>query len=49
MALISRLGVVLGLDSAEFNAGLGKAETSLNKFSTLAKGVGAATIAGLAC
>lgn len=32
MALISRLGVVLGLDSAEFNAGLGKAEAGLGKF-----------------
>lgn len=48
MALISRLGVVLGLDSGEFNAGLGKAETSLNKFSTLTKGAGVAAVAALA-
>lgn len=47
MALISRLGVVLGLDSGEFNAGLGKAESSLNKFSGLAKGVGVASIAAV--
>jgi lambda family phage tail tape measure protein len=33
MSLVSRLGVVLGLDSAEFSAGLGKAEGDLNKFS----------------
>jgi lambda family phage tail tape measure protein len=32
MALISRLGVVLGIDTAEFQAGLGKAQTSLNTF-----------------
>ena len=48
MALISRLGVVLGLDSAEFTAGLGKAEASLGKFSTLAKGVGVGSVAALA-
>lgn len=47
MALISRLGVVLGLDSAEFSAGLGKAEASLGKFSTMAKGVGVASIAAI--
>lgn len=47
MALISRLGVVLGLDSGEFNAGLGKAESSLNKFSGMAKGAGVASIAAL--
>lgn len=34
MSLISRLGVVLGLDSSEFNAGLGQAKTGLNNFST---------------
>lgn len=33
MSIISRLSVVLGLDSAEFNSGLGKAEGGLNKFS----------------
>lgn len=32
MALVSRLGVVLGLDSAEFSAGLGKAEAGLKSF-----------------
>lgn len=32
MSMISRLGVVLGLDSAEFNAGLGKAEAGLKTF-----------------
>ena len=32
MSMISRLGVVLGLDSAEFNAGLGKAEAGLKSF-----------------
>lgn len=32
MSLISRLGVVLGIDTAEFQAGLGKAQTSLNTF-----------------
>lgn len=45
MSIISRLSVILGLDTAQFNAGLGQAEGSLNKFSTSAKniGVGAAT------
>lgn len=45
MSIISRLSVILGLDSAQFNAGLGQAEGSLNKFSSSAKtmGVGAAT------
>lgn len=32
MSIISRLSVVLGLDSAQFNAGLGKAEDGLGKF-----------------
>lgn len=41
MALISRLGVVLGLDAGEFNAGLGKAEAGLGKFSA---GAGAAKL-----
>lgn len=36
MAIISRLGVVLGLDSAEFNAGLGKAEAGVKKFESVA-------------
>jgi peptidoglycan hydrolase CwlO-like protein len=46
MSLVSRLGVVLGLDSAEFSAGLGKAESSLNKFgaSTLASSLSVAAI-----
>lgn len=47
MAFISRLGVVLGLDTAEFNAGLGKAESALNKFSTSAKVAGVAAVAAL--
>lgn len=49
MALISRLGVVLGLDSGEFNTGLGKAETGLKNFglSTTAM-VGALAAAGTA-
>lgn len=47
MAFISRLGVVLGLDTAEFNAGLGKAEGALTKFSNTAKVAGAAAIAAL--
>lgn len=34
MAIISRLGVLLGLDSAEFNAGLGKAESRLTAFAS---------------
>ena len=40
MSLISRLGVVLGLDSAEFSAGLGKAETSLTKFGVASVAIG---------
>jgi lambda family phage tail tape measure protein len=32
MAIVSRLGVVLGLDSAEFNKGLGLAESKLGGF-----------------
>lgn len=35
MSIISRLAVVLGLDTAEFNAGLGKAEQGINKFSAM--------------
>ena len=46
MALISRLGVILGLDSAEFSKGLGLAENSLNSFSKKVKiGLGAAVVA----
>lgn len=45
MSLISRLGVVLGLDSAEFSAGLGKAEGDLKKFNTSAGGTGIALTA----
>ena len=40
MSLISRLGVVLGLDSADFNAGLGKAESSLLKFGVSSVAIG---------
>lgn len=40
MSLISRLGVVLGLDSGEFNAGLGKAESSLLKFGVSSVAIG---------
>ena len=36
MSIISRLAVVLGLDTAEFNAGLGKAEKGVNKFTAIA-------------
>jgi lambda family phage tail tape measure protein len=36
MAVISRLGVVLGLDSAEFNSGLGLAQNKLGGFNTSA-------------
>lgn len=35
MSIISRLSVVLGLDTAEFNAGLGKAEQGVNKFTAI--------------
>lgn len=35
MSIISRLSVVLGLDTAEFNSGLGKAEQGINKFSAM--------------
>jgi len=42
MAIISRLAVILGLDSGEFNAGLGKAEGKLSGFKG---GVGATGIA----
>ena len=39
MALISRLGVVLGLDAGEFNAGLGKAQDGLKEFAKASLGV----------
>ena len=46
MALISRLGVVLGLDSAEFSKNLGLAEKQVKTFSTTLKvGVAAALTA----
>jgi lambda family phage tail tape measure protein len=46
MALISRLGVVLGLDTGEFNEKLGVANEKLEKFSTSLKvGLGAAATA----
>ena len=46
MALISRLGVVLGLDSAEFVKGLGFAEAKLGVFGrNLKTGLGAAVVA----
>jgi lambda family phage tail tape measure protein len=34
MSIVSRLGVVLGLDSAEFNSGLGLAQNKLGGFNT---------------
>lgn len=46
MSIISRLGVVLGLDSAEFNAGLGQAKTGLNNFS-IGSGLAKAGVAAL--
>jgi lambda family phage tail tape measure protein len=46
MAIISRLGVVLGLDSGEFNAGLGQAKTGLNNFS-VGSGLAKAGVAAL--
>ena len=46
MAIISRLGVVLGLDSGEFNAGLGQAKSGLNSFS-IDSGIAKAGIAAL--
>lgn len=45
MSLISRLGVVLGLDTAEFSAGLGKADNDLKKFSVSSLAVGASVTA----
>ena len=39
MALISRLGVVLGLDTGQFTANLGKAESQLTNFANKAKGL----------
>jgi lambda family phage tail tape measure protein len=48
MALISRLGVVLGLDTAEFNKNLGLAQQGLKTFATGAAVVGTAlSAAGL--
>ena len=47
MSLISRLGVVLGLDAGEFNAGLGKAQDGLKEFAASSLGA-KLTIAGLA-
>lgn len=47
MSIISRLGVILGLDAGEFNAGLTQAEGSLNKFSGVAKGIGVAAVAAI--
>jgi lambda family phage tail tape measure protein len=35
MSIISRLGVILGLDSAEFNKGMGLANQSLTSFATV--------------
>jgi lambda family phage tail tape measure protein len=45
MSIISRLSVVLGLDTAEFNQGIGKAEQGVNKFSGMAAGMKAGVIA----
>jgi len=42
MALISRLGVVLGLDTAEFNTNLGRAQQSLKSFAVGAGVIGSA-------
>ena len=47
MSIISRLAVVLGLDSAQFNAGLGQAEGSLTKFGNTAKTIGVGAVAAL--
>ena len=46
MAIVSRLGVVLGLDSAQFNQGLGLAETKLGAFaqSTIGSKIGVAAL-----
>lgn len=46
MAIVSRLGVVLGLDSAQFNSGLGLAETKLGTFakSTVGSRIGVAAL-----
>jgi lambda family phage tail tape measure protein len=44
MALISRLGVVLGLDSGEFTKGMGLANTSLLKFATVGNAAKAAVV-----
>jgi lambda family phage tail tape measure protein len=46
MAIVSRLGVVLGLDSAQFNSGLGLAETKLGAFakSTVGSRIGVAAL-----
>lgn len=44
MSIISRLSVVLGLDTAEFNAGLGKAEQGINKFGVMATGLKTAVV-----
>lgn len=46
MAIVSRLGVVLGLDSAEFNKGLGLAESKLGGFakSSMASSLSLATL-----
>lgn len=46
MAIVSRLGVVLGLDSAQFNQGLGLAESKLGNFakSTIGSKLGVAAL-----
>ena len=46
MAIVSRLGVVLGLDSAQFNQGLGLAQSKLGGFasSTVASRLGVAAL-----
>lgn len=45
MSIISRLSVVLGLDTAEFNAGLGKAEQGVNKFGAMSGAMKASILA----
>lgn len=47
MSIISRLSVVLGLDTGQFNSGLGQAEGDLNKFSSTAKTIGVGAVAAL--
>lgn len=45
MSIISRLAVVLGLDSAQFNSGLAQASTKTKEFQTTAMGMKAGVVA----